>query len=156
MPDLIVVDSIDAAERAIGLIVEQGEGTTSSAAAGSISDELAHYYRYQQIIDGMEYVRQSDGTFVKDPAKPIAFPQDEDIHPMAVVPEGGYPSLDRSRKFDRNYTNMIGKLQDAWDSGDSALLEESFAQMHSLTGLAIGLMNTPIPGGTEHYGPSFG
>jgi len=51
MPELIVIDSIQAAEQAIGLIVEQGEGTTSSASAGAISNELAHYYRYQQILD---------------------------------------------------------------------------------------------------------
>lgn len=156
MPELIEIDSIAAAERAIGLIVEQGEGTTASASAGALSDDLAHYYRYQQILDGMEFTRQPDETYTKDPTKPIVFPGDDEIHDIAIVPEGGYPGVEKAKKFDRNYTNMIAKLHAAWDSGDSSLLEESFGQMHSLTGLASSLMSTPIPGGSGNYGPAFG
>ena len=156
MPELTPIDSIAAAEKAIGLIVEQGEGTTASASAGALSDDLAHYYRYQQILDGMEYTRQADGTYVKDPTKPIVFPGVDEIHDIAIVPAGGYPGVEKGKKFDRNYTNMIAKLQASWDSGDSSLLEQSFGQMHSLNGLASALMSTPISGGSGNYGPAFG
>lgn len=156
MPELTLIDSIAAAEKAIGLIVEQGEGTTASASAGALSDDLAHYYRYQQILDGMEYTRQPDGTYKKDPSKPIVFPSADEIYDIAIVPAGGYPGVDKAQKFDRNYSNMIAKLQESWDSGDSELLEQSFGQMHSLNGLASALMSTPIPGGSGNYGPAFG
>jgi hypothetical protein len=156
MPELIVIDSITAAENAIGLIVEQGEGTTASASAGAHSNDLAHYYRYQQILDGMEYTRQSDGTYKKDPTKPIVFPGADEIYDIAIVPAGGYPGVDNAKKFDRNYTDMIAKLQAAWDSGDSSLLERSFDQMQSLKDLATALMSSPIRGGSGNYGPAFG
>lgn len=156
MPDLKVIDSIDAARQAIGLIVEQGEGTTASAKAGEFSDELAHYYRYQQILDGMLYSRQPDGSFIKDPDQPVTFPDPSAIHEIGVVPAGGYPEVEASMKFDRNYTNMITKLQETWDSGDSDLLNHSFAQMHSLTARAQALMATPRPDGNGVCAPAFG
>jgi hypothetical protein len=72
---------------------------------------------------------------------------------MAVVPAEGYPT--ESKEFDQTYTQLLNVLQDALANGAQGKLGAAIGVMHSLTDLAVPLMQKPIPAGTGNYGPDF-
>ncbi len=154
---LVKIGSLAEAVQAIQLIKEQGEGTTTTPAGGPAPDDLAHYYRLQQILVEMQYVRQPNGTFKKDPTRPLPFPPPQDIYPMAPVPPGGYPSVPAVENFDQLYTVVLDGLQAAWAGGDPDALTDAIVQMYSLETPARQLMNTPRDPifGPGNYGPAF-
>ena len=155
--ELLKIGSLAEAEQAIRLIKEQGEGTTTTPAGGPGLDDLAHYYRLQQIVDEVQYVRQADGTFRKDPSRPLPFPPPQDIFAMAPVPPGGYPAVPAAENFDRLYTAVLDDLQAAWAGGDQAALDSAIVKMFRLKSPARLLMNTPRDPifGPGNYGPTF-
>src|SRR5207248_4219116 len=58
--NLFIIDSLEKAQDAIKRIREQGEGKSKSQGAMDFDDELAHYYRFQQIALEKKYVKQAD------------------------------------------------------------------------------------------------
>lgn len=147
-----------AAIEALRIVVEQGEGSTTSPESGGRDGELAHYYRFQQIVDGVSYAKQPDGTFRKDPTRPIRVPDAAAVHPVAVVPAGGYPAVPVVERFDEAYTATIEALESVWAEGQadpSARLRSAVGTMWSLTEAATRVMETPIPGGVGNYAPDF-
>lgn len=151
---LTVIANAQEAAAAIELIKEQGEGNASSPAAGPSSDELAHFYRFQQIKDGREYVKQPDGTFKQDPSKPLPYPDVAEIYPMAPIPPAGYPGI--SDSFDTAYSDVLQSLHDAWNQGSQSRLFAAIGAMFGLEGFATALMKTPRSNGQSgNYGPTF-
>jgi len=65
---LFPITNIDTAKRAIDLIVDQGEGTTTSPF--DAEGEPAHYYRFEQIVKGRKLTKSADGKYAYsgDPA----------------------------------------------------------------------------------------
>lgn len=139
------------AEKAIGEIMEQGEGTQTSPLDMDPGDELAHYYRFGEIYHGRYYVQGSSGEWAYD-GQPIPFP---DAYPMAPVPTGGYPDLLQQRHFRQLFSTVLDTLQGAWTQGDQSLLDTAVAFMFSLGPLAQQLMQIPLPDGSGTYGPDF-
>lgn len=129
---LTKLTSLAEAEAAIDLIKEQGEGNSSSPATGPDSPELAHYYRFLQIKDGRKYVQQPDGTFKQDPSQPLPFPTAAEIYLMAPVPAGGYSGVPESDAFDAACTRVVQLLHDAWNQGDSDILDNAVIAMYCL------------------------
>lgn len=161
---LFKIQSMDDAKRAIRVIKEQGEGTSTSPFDDSkhIAGDLAHYFRFAELYHGKQLVLAPGGAIIFTGTE-IPFPE---TYPMAVVPSGGYKSADVEQsvqqkllKFDQNYTKMLKKLQTAWasDSPDEAIeaFDESVSAMYTLRGPARQLMQIAIPGGTGTYGPCF-
>ena len=151
---------IDAAVKALEMVVEQGEGTTASAASAPGSGELAHYYRFQQILDGMEFTQQPDGTFKKDPSKELPFPLAADLFDTHVAPDPDlhYPGSDTVRAFDVLYTQMIADLQRVWAVGTTepeAELDNAIGRMRALSRAATAAMALPSPDGQGVLGPRF-
>ncbi|NBV47296.1 MAG: hypothetical protein EBR86_17085 [Planctomycetia bacterium] len=161
-PQLEVFADVDAAVKALELVVEQGEGSTASAASAPGSGELAHYYRFQQIVDGMEFTQQPDGTFKKDPSKPLPFPPAADLFDTRVAPdpdlEPRYPGSDKVRAFDVLYTHMIADLERVWAAGTTdpdAELDRAIRRMKALSRAAAAVMALPAPDGQGVLGPRF-
>ena len=152
--ELIIIDSLAAAKEAIKTIVDQGEGTPTSPSQGD-SNQLAHYYQFQQIVDGVRYVQLPDKSFAQDPSKPITFPASTEIFPLALVPAGGYPGVYEAERFDTLYTDLIASLQEAWDTGNSNALDATVDAMYGLTDAAKELMSLDAPTGDGKMGPAF-
>lgn len=142
---------------AITLIVDQGECTTTSPAADP--DELAHYYRFEQI--------QRQASLNRDPTAPDGYEwgqpaiglADNGVWPMidnppcVLLPEGTRVAR-VSDQFDATFTVLINELQRTFD-GAPHLLGSALAQMHALRLEAQTLMPLNVPGNDGTAGPRF-
>lgn len=141
--ELTPITTKDEAVKQITLIQTQGEGTSSSQASGSSSQELAHYYRFKQIVEEKKY-NWSSGQPVLDPALVFPFPAQDRIRQFTPAPLGGHP---QSATFDGAYSNMLNSLQRAWDDHPDAL-NDAISFMFEMTTAATALMESG-------YGPNF-
>jgi hypothetical protein len=146
---------LDDVERAIGIIKEQGEGTTSSPEDAFGDDHPAHYYAFGEIYHGRQLRQEDDGW--RFTGAPVPFP---DARPMARVPAGGWPDppkrvhalLDR---FDTAYAKVLSTLEAAWADGDARTLNSAVRTMRGLESPALELMESAIPDAPGTYGPQF-
>ena len=153
--ELFAITNLADARKAIDLIKQQGEGTPASPSDG-IGD-LAHFYRFEQIKEEMQYVKQPDGTFKKDPNRPLPYPAPTNVFPMAPIPAGGYPDVAAVDAFNEKYTRVLNLLQQAWSQGSESVLGDAVGAMFDLQDSAQELMNTPRDPkfGDGNYGPTF-
>jgi hypothetical protein len=148
------IATLDDVDRAITQIKQQGEGTSQSAFAEGFGGTLAHYYCFQQIVEGKRIIKGPDGK-----AKwgaPLPFPAPDGIYPMAAVPHGGYPS-EITGAFNQRFSAMLGLLQDAWAAGGDAgnsKLQDAIDVMGELKKLARAILEQPLQSGGV-YGPDF-
>lgn len=157
----MVVTDVDGVARAIGIITREGEGSDGPADTGSYN--LAHYYRFAEIIEGKQLVQDpstQDYAFVT----PIEFDMQDGVWPMAPVPEGGYvlDAIDdaevRRLLHGSNvaYTRLLDLLQAVWESDEGqGALWHAIDAMFELEKYAKPLMQTPRPAGDGNYGPDF-
>ena len=151
------IGKVEDAVEAINLIVDQGEGTKTSPAADP--EELAHYYRFEQIQRGQ--------TLNPDPSAPHGYSWGDP--PVALDADGVWPMIDNpplvplppgspvaraSDQFDATYTALIDELQRTF-SGTPQALGSAMAQMHALRLEAQSLMPMPVPGQNGTAGPRF-
>lgn len=152
---LTPVTTLDDVERAIDIIREQGEGTSSTPEDAPGDDHVAHYYAFAEIYHGRRLREEDDGWRYTGAAVP--FP---DARPMARVPAGGWDSPpDEARRllgsFDSTYTVMLESLDAAWADGGARSLATAVRGMSRLESPAVELMEMPIPGTETTYGPQF-
>ncbi|MFI5551826.1 ferritin-like protein [Streptomyces sp. NPDC051738] len=155
--DLRPIENLDHVERAIEIIREQGEGTSSSPADPYEDDERAHYYAFGEIYHGRELRETEEGW--RYVGGPVPFP---DVRPMAPVPVGGWPTPqdDHVRgllhRFDATYSTVLDTLDSAWAGGGHRALNAAEHAMRGLERPAVELMETPLPYAPGHtYGPQF-
>ncbi|MEU8589556.1 ferritin-like protein [Streptomyces sp. NPDC048664] len=142
-------------ERSLEIIKDQGEGTALSPDNGSGDGQPAHYYAFAEIYHGRQ-LRETDGTW-QFTGDPVPFP---DTRPMARVPAGGWhrpPARARRHldDFDSTYTAVLEALDTAWGRGDRRSLTAAVRHMQRLERPAVELMEIPISGTEETYGPQF-
>ena len=154
---LPAIHRLDEALEAIEVIVDQGEGTSTSPAADP--EELAHYYRFEQ-IHRHQTLNPAPGEPEHyawgDPAIGLA---DNGVWPMvANPPDVALPARSEvarvSDQFDATYTALIDELQRTFD-GSPAALGSALAQMHALRIEAARLMALEVPRGGGTAGPRF-
>lgn len=138
--DSYVIDTSDMAtaakqvKAAIGLIKRQGEGTADSPLEDPANpNELGHFFQFGEIFHGKRLDRKLltyTGTDVAMPVVNLTMP---------VNPSGdGSPE---AKDFNVAYSNMLRKLQKAWDTGEaSALLSAVFSDMASVQSAADALV----------------
>lgn len=144
------------AVQAIDLIIDQGEGTKTKPGD---SEELAHYYRFEQI--------QRHKTLNPDPNVPEGYDWGEPavgldtkgVWPMLKNPPHvplpkGSPVARISDQFDATFTALIDELQRTFD-GNPRALGPALAQMHALRLQAQMLMPLRVPGRRGTAGPRF-
>jgi hypothetical protein len=156
-----VTDAADAA-RAIDLIVEQGEGTTTSPLDGDGARDLAHYYRFAEIYHGHKLVPTPQPG--KAPDQQYAYTGD----PIVIDPAGVRDAIDNPTRadftgapdalhlfdtFNYTYTSLLKTLHTAVN-GSPDDINAAIGIMESCKGQALKLMATVLPGG-GHAGPGF-
>jgi photosystem II stability/assembly factor-like uncharacterized protein len=154
---LFKVDSLTTVEQAITLINLQGEGTNVSPEEQP--GDLAHYYQFGEMHHGFRFVKDAHGQWGYNGA-PLPMPE---VHPMADIPAGGYQQADVPdptvweliQRFDRQYSDMLRLLQDAWTHGDPAILGQAVGKMIALGSTGRQLITEPRPDGLGNYGPCF-
>lgn len=156
-----IADAGDAA-KAIDLIVEQGEGTTTSPLDGDGAGDLAHFYRFSEIYKGHMLVA------TPQPGKP---PEDQFAYsgdPIVIDPAGIRDAIDNPTRadfartpdvlrqfddFNYTYTSLLKTLHSAFN-GAPGDIDAAIGLMESCKGLALKLTATVLPGG-GHAGPGF-
>ncbi|MFG2301695.1 ferritin-like protein [Actinacidiphila glaucinigra] len=152
--------TLDDVVAAVEIIKEQGEGTSDSpeAPTGDATGghrDVAHYYAFAEIYHGRA-LQETDGLW-EFSGPPVPFP---DVHPMGVVPKGGWPHPPREaatllRRFDTVYGELLRDLEAAWQSGDHGALNRAIRTMEQLEEPALALMQIPLGDGRHTYGPQF-
>lgn len=155
---LIAITNIEAVRTAITTIKEQGEGTSTSPydmPDTTKPDDLAHYYKFGETYYGYTFVKQSgkwgwQGT-------PVKVPGSEEVYPVGMVPAGGYPDNQAVKDFDNLFSQLLVQLEAAWAEGSLDTLNNAISMMPRLTGSAVKIMQTKIPGTSpeQHYAPDF-
>jgi hypothetical protein len=159
---LFAITDLDSALVAIEVIVEQGEGTHTSApvpvGSGSTdrpahlklepfgfegAPEPAHYWRFLDIVEGRT---------------PLG-----DVHPMRLDPSSGdLPDgelRDLSRLFDACYSLQMDVMERVWGAGDeSPLIDAAMVPLmnHAEKPIALALLREAWPDGSGNVaGPPF-
>jgi hypothetical protein len=150
--ELFAITDFSKVQAAIGLIKSQGEGTEQSPEqeANVGDDDLAHFYRFRELLWGKRFVQNAEGHWIN--GEKIPFPA---VLDMADIPAGGYKE---SHDFDVLYTQLLNSLQKMWETGDSDEFGNAYGIMTSMEEVAKVLMQTPIDPndpGKGNFGPSF-
>lgn len=142
---------------AITVIVRQGEGTVGDPIG--TDGELAHFYRFKEILMGKSYVPNPDdpdkpGCYCGDP---IPFNPDEVFTVPANPKAADYPQDSPSRHacdaFNKTYSNLLNALNSTVN-GQQERFKDAFGLMFSLRKQALEMMSGFKTGGTP-IGPSF-
>jgi hypothetical protein len=153
---LYAIASFDEAKAAIEEIKDQGEGTSQNDPDDS-DHELAHYYKFAEIVAGHRLERVGK-TFSYSGSK-IPF-DPEGVWPMiddpnlALYPAGSRASI-LAKQFAQSYQSLLEALHRTFN-GDPGYLDQAIGLMYSLDLQARQLMQTPSgvrEGATA--GPSF-
>jgi hypothetical protein len=168
--DVLEITSLAGAEKAIGIIKEQGEGTAASPENPHPGEqgELAHFYVFRELFHGRKLIRTSQNPdrweFAGD-----AVPMPSAL-PMGTVPAGGWeagglPAPDeetRQRLVEVNlqYSAMLRFLEQAWQATATAVMQSRLAaavtRMRMLVEPSQLLMQSALPDGSgKTYGPEF-
>ncbi|MCU1328636.1 MAG: hypothetical protein JWN34_4006 [Bryobacterales bacterium] len=160
--EIFPVTGVESALRAITLIKEQGEGTTTSPL--DEQGQFAHYYRFAEIWHGYRL------RPVLDP--PPGTPDDQkyryDGAPIPFDAAGVSPAVSNpnsklycatsqarylNNSFNYTYTSLLKALHLTFN-GQPSRLNSAIAVMHSLRELALEMMRIPVD---AHHtaGPSF-
>lgn len=154
--EMIPVTNLDSAMAAIDEIVEQGEGA-SPINPDDPEKELAHYYKFSEIVHGRRLVRHPDGYSFT--GEKITFDPDG-VWPMIDNPDTKrLPLISQTRRlseeFNQAYANLLNILHTAFN-GLPDQIPTAIGLMFSLNLLAGKLMQSPVSiGSTETAGPSF-
>ncbi|HEY6350260.1 MAG TPA: ferritin-like protein [Candidatus Angelobacter sp.] len=157
--DLIAVTDVDSAVQAINLIVEQGEGTTTSPL--DPEDQPAHYYRFAEIYYGKKLIRNlnphpGEPAFVYGGA-PIPF-DPKGVTPLVTNPKASqYPAnsqaADTNNNFNFTYTSMLKSLHKVFN-GHPDRIAPTVELMESMK-LQVRYLTTVEVGNGLYAGPSF-
>lgn len=156
--ELFPIANVESAQKAIDIIVTQGEGTQTTPV--DVEGEIAHYYLFEQIEKGR--------ALVVDPSVPQGYSfSGEPVvidtggvwpvvdNPANVTLDPAVPAYDVALQFDATYGALLNALQ-ATFTGHPEELDTAIGLMYSLRLQAQQLVQMPIaPGATENAGPRF-
>lgn len=133
--------------KAIDLIVEQGEGTKSLPTAKT--EELAHYYRFKEILVGRKLVKDINSELgFSYTGKDISFVE-SDVNNLWSNTKLAELDIDSSEysllhDFNKCYCQMLKSLQLGFD-GDKNEIQNAFFSMFDLSSKAEKLVKTEHP-----------
>ena len=161
---IIAVNNLASALVAVEEIVEQGEGAGhvqvwdgDSDVFHSKRDQVAHYYRFQELKLGRRY-RRGDTPRTGPTGDPISIDWDS-VRPMCTNPRmGGHvpgsPIRVAQEKFNQSYYALLQLLEEAF-GGAPGTLRSAMGAMYSLKAQAQALMQMPTEDGLATAGPTF-
>ena len=159
--DAIAVAGRDDALKALQLIVDEGEGFQGGVFDGDHeilgeAEELAHYFRFDELARGRRYVRgdtpssgPTGGAILID--YEVVAPMRPDPRPDDHPPGSELRAL--SDECDATYARLLARLQTAF-TGTPAALRAAVQDMWALEYQARGLMHVPVGDG-QVAGPAF-
>ncbi|MET7258980.1 ferritin-like domain-containing protein [Dyadobacter fermentans] len=143
---------------AINIIIEQGEGTSTSPL--DQEDELAHYYRFEELYKGKRLVKDDtapNGYSFSGPAIPFS---PEGVFPLFpntkinMLPVGS-EEWKRMTEFNTSYYSLLSGLHTTFN-GQPGMLDNTVGVMYDLKLTAQKLCATPFPSKPGYtIGPSF-
>lgn len=158
----IVVTNLSEAEKAIDLIIEQGEGTSESAAVESFHffnmDEVPHYFRFNEIYCGQLYNKTDDPH--KPPTGSVIEVDYNGVFPIKTNCKSSdllqFSDLNYlNNLFNTNYSAMLSQLEQGFNGNPSAFYTAILNGMRKLSAIATNLMQLPIPNLGKNAAPSF-
>jgi CDGSH-type Zn-finger protein len=161
---LVTVDGLDSALAALEEIVEQGEGTSRGEVWDGDQDifhperdEVAHYYRFQELKIGRRY-RRGDTPESGPTGEKISVDL-AGVRPMRRNPRlsdhaPGSAIRTAQEEFNHTYCAVLHLLEQAFN-GSPKLLAVATGTMYALKAQAQALMRMPDEDGTT-AGPTFG
>ncbi|RSN16163.1 hypothetical protein DMB42_05250 [Nonomuraea sp. WAC 01424] len=157
---LIAVDGLASALAALEEIVEQGEGTASGSVWDGDQDvfhperdEVAHYYRFQELKLGHRY--QRGDTPESGPTGEKISVDLADVRPIGRNPRPAVPGSairTAQEEFNRTYCDLLQLLEQAFN-GSPKQLADATRTMFTLKGQVQALMKMPDGGPTFEYVP---
>jgi hypothetical protein len=160
--EVVEVTDLPSALDALEIIVIEGEGHDSiydrRHPPMEDTEELAHYYRFNQIYEGRFY--QKGDTAESGPTGgPFPVDWQAGIYPMRMNPKSGdYPPTgelwNASNAFNLTYRELLHVLHQSFN-GEPGKLLESVPLMFRLKTQAQGLMKVPSGHFATTAGPSF-
>ncbi|NHZ41630.1 ferritin-like domain-containing protein [Massilia aquatica] len=158
MREVVVVDDLASAQRALDTIIEQGEGSLLSPDEGA-GDGYAHYYRFMQIKKGRMLVRS--GTTYAYAGAAISF-DEGGVYRLPVNPTAAlYQKTANGNQlfafdnFNYTYTSLLNALQAVFNGRDNSdEFNVAIGLMMSLK-LQAQVMAAGVAYGNIPTGPSF-
>lgn len=162
LPESIVVRDVATAQQAIELIVEQGEGTTTSPAE-VVGGDVAHYYRFMEIKKGRRLVPVSNGG--PDPEDQWAYDGDpvpfdvDGVYPVPTDPGPYAPGTVEAfanDNFNYTYTSLLRALHQLFNGrATTGQLDRALGLMMSLKGQAMAMTSGMTGPKYPSVGPTF-
>jgi hypothetical protein len=152
---LFPISDVASADRGIDIIVQEGEGTSTSPFQSP--GDPAHYYKFGEIYHGRAIVQTPTGfAYAGDP---IPFDA-AGVYPMKANPKvadfaPGTQARTRVEEFALAYSSLLNALHTAFN-GAPDRINVALGLMYELKVLAVALMQTPIAtGANQTAGPSY-
>jgi Ferritin-like len=150
----ICVTDLASARRALGEIVEQGEGDVHSMYDDD--GDLAHYFRFRQIKNDRAFLRSDGATAPNGPRIGVDF---NAVYPMIANPRSAdYADPDlrgASDAFNGTWSGLLRQIEAGFNGRPEALLA-AVPAMFRVRDQALVLLANPLPsGGGRHAGPTF-
>jgi hypothetical protein len=159
LPGLTAVNDYPSAATAIDLIVGQGEGTSTDPMEPGSTTEPAHYYRFEEIVNGR--------MLVADPTSPLGYSYSG--APIPFDPTGVYPVVENPKladylpetspawiacnTFNATYSSLLKCLHSTFN-GSPGDMNTAVNLMFTLLSDAGNVMSIDLGNGTN-AGPSF-
>lgn len=152
--DMFEINSVDSAVRAINVIVNQGEGTSTDPFSIDADCAPAHYYRFEEIVKGRKLIHKPGATppyeFGGDPVVlDTANVWDMDDDPKIAKYREGSRSRRVATQFSYSYTRLLNSLHSAFN-GDPAQIDHAMGVMYELRVLAQQALSTPAEWTDRH------
>jgi hypothetical protein len=157
-PDqLFPVTSVESAQKAIEIIVTQGEGTATDPSGGPSG--LAHYYRFEEIARGETLsLDLPEPPFYSWGPPPIVLDEDGVWNIVDNAPDVPLPADSSvatfSRQCDRTFSALVDALQETF-TGNPQHIDAAIGLMYSLRLQAQELVAMKIPGMDVNAAPRF-
>lgn len=152
------VNSYDDAHRAIDNIVSEGEGSPTAGSPLDFEDELAHYYRFEEVYRNQVLVKadNSAGYAWGEPLgvdwsavyPAIADPESHDFSKEPLAAQAAQAACNTA------FTTMVNELRRAFN-GEPGRLGNAVRAMFDLRMAALHALITPLADGVSVAGPSF-
>lgn len=155
--ELFAVNGYDDAHRAIQHIVSQGEGSKTSPL--DFQNELAHYYRFEEIFRNQVLTKANNKEGFAWSATPLGVDWAQ-VYPAISDPGEHDFSADSPEAraaqgaCDEAFSQMLDELQHAVE-GDPGALGKAVRAMFDLRMATTKAFNTPLADGKSVAGPSF-
>lgn len=151
----MVIANLDDCDKAVSLILTQGEGGHGVPFDTGVGD-LAHYYRFLEVQLGhrLAWNEERKSLQLSEPVRPPS------VYPVAAAPGQGWgraaPARIRwlSMEFNRLYSELLDLLEQSWREGGHRAFLGGLERMFGMRELAREMIRTPGPGGVG-YAPEF-